>query len=160
MIEISYKQFYFIIHTFVDDGCHNNTRVGFHVGLSRHLSLSPSQIVIFNKIITNKGNTYNPTNGHVTAPCDGMYSFTAWFLSDSKILQLDMLRNAERISAAYAESGGSCSMTAVVMLTKGDTVMIRHLPFGVIGRIEAELSYFSGYLINWYMTIRVIFLRM
>jgi hypothetical protein len=38
--------------------------------------------------------------------------------------------------------------------------MIRHLPFGVIGRIEAELSYFSGYLINWYMTIRVIFLRM
>ena len=148
MIEISYKQFFFIIHTFVDDGCHNNTRVGFHVGLSRHLSLSPSQIVIFNKIITNKGNAYNLTNGHVTAPCDGMYSFTASFLSDSKILQLDMLRNAERISAAYAESGGSCSMTAVVMLTKGDTVMIRHLPFGVIGRIEAELSYFSGYLIN------------
>ena len=114
MLEICYKQSYSIIQTFVDNGCHNNTRVGFHVGLSRHLSLSPSQIVIFSKVITNKGNVYNPANGHVTAPCDGMYSFTASFLSDSKILQIDMLRNAERISAAYAESGGSCSMTAII----------------------------------------------
>ena len=63
-----------------------STKVMFSAGLSysgADYSLQFGQNLVFNKIITNEGNAYNPSTGAFTAPYNGYYYMSANILGRS-----------------------------------------------------------------------------
>lgn len=128
-------------------------RVAFHSCLTTNLALGSTQTVIFDQDILNDGGAYNSSTGHFTAPYGGIYYFSSTFLKTGAVpLHLQMVRNDDEIVRAHAaptphlEIG---SMTAVVSLTKGDIVKVRHYPGkGPEEVIHADWSLFTGFLIN------------
>lgn len=100
--------------------------MAFHARLTNHVSLGHAQTVIFDKVITNIGNSYNQHSGHFTAPYNGTYDFASTFVAYSTgTLHLQIIKNNNVISGGHAPSplrgsgSGSGSLNAVVTLRKG-----------------------------------------
>lgn len=126
---------------------------GFHAKVTSDTALGTAQTVIFDSVITNIGNAYNPQTGHFTAPHDGVYFFASSFLktTGTPALHLQMVKNTDEISKGHASTASgpeSGSMNAVVELKKNDVVKIRHHPSQGSETIHGEWSYFTGYLIK------------
>ena len=125
--------------------------IAFHARLSNDVVLKHGQTVVFDHVITNIGNAYNPHTGHFTAPYDGAYFFTTSFLKRySSDLHLSMLKNSRIISRGHATNSASGSvagsMNAAIFLKKGDVVKI--VGFRVTAKIHGDWSFFTGHIIT------------
>lgn len=117
-----------------------------------YVTLGSSQIVVFDQVITNIGQAYNPHTGIFTAPNDGIYFFACTFLRPPTATQLhlQMVQNSTEISRGHAATGGGSqagSMNAVVYMHTGDVVKVRHYPGVGSEIIHGDWSFFTGYRI-------------
>ncbi|XP_052083645.1 complement C1q-like protein 2 [Mytilus californianus] len=123
------------------------TDIGFHAELSNTITLSSTQTLNFERVITNIGNGYNNHTGMFTATDNGLYFFMASFIPEgSSRAHLEMIKNSVVIARGRAH--GSGSMQAVVKLMTGDVVRCRHWSGSGTETVYKNFSFFSGYLIN------------
>jgi len=92
-----------------------------------------NQPVVFDRVVTNVGNAYNPHVGVFTAPVSGIYVFSVSLLNyPGHTTNYHLNKNNDVISAIYlhAPDAGhheATSQTVVLQLTKGDDVTLRNM---------------------------------
>lgn len=107
-------------------------RVAFSAALSKDVtSTTPQEKLIYDTVITNIGNGFDPKTGEFTVPSDGLYVFHWTVLTHpGKVYDTELVVNgvAKRRNAADAGGGksfNSGSSMVTLPLQKGDKVWIR-----------------------------------
>jgi hypothetical protein len=96
----------------------------------KHLTLNMDAILIFETVIVNEGEHYDPYDGVFVAPQKGVYLFS-WTVSGNgaKYIVTELVVEQTTISSAgeFNSGGGrpSGSMTALCKMEKGDHAWIR-----------------------------------
>lgn len=120
--------------------------------------LGAGQIIVFDKIITNVGNTYDNRTGIFTAPVRGVYVFEMALMVTHDMHQyLEFAKDGQSVLLNYGRTDGttlfaSSSRTVTLELEKDSKVWIRTIlgstpPHGA-GRVHGYgFSTFSGWLL-------------
>lgn len=99
----------------------------------RASEINPSRhhVIIFDVVVTNEGNAYNPNLGAFITPVDGVYAFN-WnvIAHENNHIFTEIAVNSQSIGNAFADSGNHSdvsysSVTVVKRLNAGDAVLIR-----------------------------------
>jgi hypothetical protein len=95
----------------------------------KHLIFNKEAILVFETVIVNEGEHYDPYDGVFVAPQKGVYLFS-WTVSgiNAKYIVTELVVEQNTISSAGEQSGGgysSGSMTALCKMEKGDHAWIR-----------------------------------
>jgi hypothetical protein len=96
----------------------------------KHLTLNVDAILIFETVIVNEGEHYDPYDGVFVAPQKGVYLFS-WTVSgySTNYIVAEVVVEQNTISSAGEKDGGgdypSGSMTALCKMEKGDHAWIR-----------------------------------
>ncbi|ESO92012.1 hypothetical protein LOTGIDRAFT_57485, partial [Lottia gigantea] len=105
-------------------------RVAFFVGLQENQGpVKENSDLLFDKVITNVGNVFNPDTGRFTATHNGTYQFNVITTHHAFYFQaaVNLVRNGEMIATVWAESipyWASASNTAILKLKGGDQVWL------------------------------------
>jgi len=130
------------------------TPVAFLATLTSHiLHAGQNQPIVFDRVVTNVGNAYNPHLGAFTAPVAGIYVFSVSLLSIAgHTTHYQIKKNNNFISNIYlrtppgAGEYESTSQTVVLQLTKGDDVTLRNMD-GDESLHGINYSTFAGFLV-------------
>lgn len=124
--------------------------IAFYAALTKHITLSGSQTVTYDKVYTNYGNGYDHKSGNFKAPVNGLYFFSATQLSQKGSLHLALMKNNNRLGIGYSDERiDTGSMSGTVELNKGDIVTIQHHPgIGTQHVLGGDYSTLTGYLIT------------
>ena len=95
----------------------------------KHLTFNKDAILVFETVIVNEGEHYDPYDGVFVAPQKGVYLFS-WTVSGTgtKYIVTELVVEQNTISSAGEHNGGghpSGSMTALCKMEKGDHAWIR-----------------------------------
>ena len=95
----------------------------------KHLIFNKEAILVFETVIANEGEHYDPYDGVFVAPQKGVYLFS-WTVSgiNAKYIVTELVVEQNTISSAGEQNGGgysSGSMTALCKMEKGDHAWIR-----------------------------------
>ena len=96
----------------------------------KHLTFNKEAILVFETVIVNEGEHYDPYDGVFVAPQKGVYLFS-WTVSGTgtKYIVAELVVEHNTISSAGEGNGGggkpSGSMTALCKMEKGDHAWIR-----------------------------------
>ncbi|KAI4876165.1 hypothetical protein NFI96_000174, partial [Prochilodus magdalenae] len=109
--------------------------------------------LVFNKVITNVGNAYNPITGAFTAPVRGVYQFTLHVHgvgNPSTAVSVDLLKNGMFVIHIYGHQPGNRVTTSngvSVLMEVGDIITLR-IPAGrhVAGDVY-RITTFNGHLL-------------
>ncbi|OCT96096.1 hypothetical protein XELAEV_18013778mg [Xenopus laevis] len=129
----------------------SNKLFAFHVGLDT--KYPPSNIPIqFKKVFYNEQNVYNPENGKVTAPVDGLYFLTYQITVYSKSVHLSLRRNdvvVQHMLHEYGSNTHQASGSSILKLSKGDQVWLQVVgdKNGLYSDSDDD-STFSGFLLH------------
>ncbi|XP_052078286.1 complement C1q-like protein 3 [Mytilus californianus] len=127
-------------------------KTAFFTFLKRSRTFSGSDILKFDDVQINQGNSYNPNTGKFTAPRSGLYhiscSLMGSFSTASIIFQIK--KNGELFLNVYAHDSGwtTQSVSLLMELMRGDKIYVKH----ITSRKELvngnRQSYFSGFLLQ------------
>jgi len=91
-------------------------------------SMSVNQVLIFDKVVSNEGQSYNSQTGIFTSPLDGFYEFQVHALSyDDHTFYLELQHNGSRVISVNKngdEYYGGVSNSVIVKLGKHDQVKV------------------------------------
>jgi hypothetical protein len=96
----------------------------------KHLTFNKDAILVFETVIVNEGERYDPYDGVCVAPQKGVYLFS-WTVSgvSAKYIVTELVVEQNTISSAGEQNVGgghpSGSMTALCKMEKGDHAWIR-----------------------------------
>ena len=96
----------------------------------KHLTFNMDAILVFETVIVNEGEHYDPYDGVFVAPQKGVYLFS-WTVSGigTKFIVTELVVEQNTISSAGEKNGAgshpSGSMTALCKMEKGDHAWIR-----------------------------------
>jgi hypothetical protein len=96
----------------------------------KHLTINQDAILVFDTVIVNEGEHYDPYDGVFVAPQKGVYLFS-WTVSgiSTKYIVAELVVEQNTISSAGEYNGGggnpSGSMTALCKMEKGDHAWLR-----------------------------------
>ena len=95
----------------------------------KHLTFNKDAILVFETVIVNEGEHYDPYDGVFVAPQKGVYLFS-WTVSGTgtKYIVTELVVEQNTISSVGEHNGGghpSGSMTALCKMEKGDHALIR-----------------------------------
>ena len=131
-----------------------NTTVMFSAWLNNHVTLSPGEVVIFNREITDVGNNYNTSTGVFTCPVAGYYVFDVNVVGlGHKQALVELRRNYENLVRAVVKDKmdiQSASSHMEIVLHPGDRVYVNavwYLSSSLYGS-EGKYTTFSGHLVN------------
>jgi hypothetical protein len=123
----------------------------------KDLTFNKDAILVFETVIVNEGEHYDPFDGVFVAPQKGVYLFS-WTVSggSTKYIVTELVVEQNTISSAGEYNGGgghpSGSMTALCKMEKGDHAWIRTTGLTSEHRIYSKDNYpqssFLGLLIN------------
>ena len=109
----------------------DSKRIGFLATSSSNKENVPKHtVVIFDKVLNNDGNAYNPRNGIFTAPVDGLYLFS-WTVATNahKNFVTFLEYNGQDVGRNHAGSDGtwnsSASQTLVLHMKKNHKVLLK-----------------------------------
>ncbi|XP_052709699.1 uncharacterized protein LOC128184304 [Crassostrea angulata] len=132
--------------------CDQNQEVAFTASVTSPSSTWNSGTLIFDVVITNTGNGYNPSTGVFTSPRSGTYVFYITAIENSaQSLFIDIVLNSVSKVRAYCHSSASYrtgTNMVVLELQKGDSVWVRHYSGKGYHTHSVPLTTFSGYLIS------------
>ncbi|XP_061180237.1 C1q-related factor-like [Saccostrea echinata] len=123
----------------------------FHARLASDISpLGLNQIITYDTVVTNEGNTYDTLTGMFEATTTGLYQFLATMWStDGYNVDFQMILNGAEVCAGRTttnnQSMGVCS--AILHVSAGERVFVRHK--GTAGNHAKGNNYavFTGHLI-------------
>ncbi|KAL4233903.1 hypothetical protein ACF0H5_008575 [Mactra antiquata] len=130
----------------------NEVTIAFTAGLSTHMTqVGDHQNIIFDRVITNVGNAYNPHHGVFVAPVSGVYVFS------TSILSYDSRNNWAYIAVngvpktelfMHDDTHAMSSQTIVLDLNHGDDVAIQgHANDAYFGQVPSFTT-FTGFLLQ------------
>jgi hypothetical protein len=96
----------------------------------KHLNFNVDAILVFETVIVNEGEHYDPYDGVFVAPQKGVYLFS-WTVSgySGQFIVAELVVEQNTISSAGEQNAGggypSASMTALCKMEKGDHAWIR-----------------------------------
>ncbi|XP_041707676.1 complement C1q-like protein 2 [Coregonus clupeaformis] len=130
-------------------------KVAFSAGLTNSGDVGPFNTetqLIYTKVFTNIGNTYNPVTGIFTAPVRGVYYFRFSMLSNKNELLggVNLYRNGQIIlhNGQYYNAGNEYVCNGVTLhLQRGDTVHMRLPKDWAVYDDYSNHSTFSGFLL-------------
>ncbi|CAL1526606.1 unnamed protein product [Lymnaea stagnalis] len=127
-------------------------RPAFSAGLTSSLNVSDHVNVTYDRVFTNVGNVYDPQTGVFTVPLNGTYTILFHALAEySGMLWLDLYRNSQYITSAYAHiegQYGAASNSITITLAKGDEVYITgHGSSILYGNPNEVYATFTGYML-------------
>ena len=123
---------------------------------NKHLTFNKDAILVFETVIVNEGEHYDPYDGVFVAPQKGFYLFS-WTVSglSSNFIVTELIVEQNTISSAGEQNGGghpSGSMTALCKMEKGDHAWIRTTGVSTGHQLYSHDNYpqsaFLGLLIN------------
>ena len=129
-----------------------NNKVSFSARLGRNIdNLQSYETVVFDVIINNNGEAYNPSTGVFTAPIHGVYVFFTHIMGAVRVMEMYIKKNGAGVAWLYS-SGigyGRDSNMIVLELLKGDTVYVaKHGRFGQQPfYVHHVWTTFSGFLL-------------
>nr|XP_034300409.1 complement C1q-like protein 4 isoform X2 [Crassostrea gigas] len=133
--------------------CPSKDQVVFHAEMGSNKTYKES-IWVYDRVVTNVGNAYNPSTGKFTAPTDGIYQFNWYTLSDPKTWSHAGLFVNGQIKARQAANnqGGdiqwlTAGSSMALPLKKGDVVCIMDIHGGT-AILRSQWTAFGGVLIN------------
>ncbi|XP_065928372.1 uncharacterized protein [Magallana gigas] len=133
--------------------CDVSKRIGFTATVSSASSTWNSGTLVFDVVVTNVGNGYNPSTGVFTAPMAGEYAFFVNVQSYSnKIIYAEVVLNGvtKVRTMAYSYAGNEYYEAGpnlvVLTLQKGDRVWVKRYS-GQGYYIDGPLTTFSGFLL-------------
>ncbi|CAC5422845.1 C1QL [Mytilus coruscus] len=140
------------IAAYKEDLKETTAKTAFFTFLKRSRTFSGSDILKFDDVRINQGNSYNPNTGKFTAPRSGLYhiscSLMGSFSTASIIFQIK--KNGELFLNVYAHYSGltTQSVSLLMELMRGDKIYVKH----ITSRKELvngnRQSYFSGFLLQ------------
>lgn len=129
-----------------------NQEVAFTAAVTSLSTTWTSGTLIFDVVITNTGNGYNPSTGVFTSPISGTYVFYVSAVEyTSQHLAIDIVLNSVSKVRAYGHSSASYQTgtnMVVLELQKGDSVWVRFAGGKGYYTQGVPLTTFSGYLIS------------
>lgn len=127
------------------------TAVMFCVAITKHVTLSAGQPVIYDKVYTNVGQAYNTTSGLFVCPKDGYYHFAASAVSNAQSHgSLHVQVNGVPTFSLFAQTGwNGMSNSGILQLSKGDTVGVLCWRSSSFGNSNVEVyTTFNGHLLS------------
>ncbi|KAK6178136.1 hypothetical protein SNE40_012957 [Patella caerulea] len=113
--------------------------------------LGPTAAIVFDEIIVNNGEAYDPYSGVFTAPVDGVYHFASTVLSGfNSTIETMLMVNGEEVGRMFSGaflSRGSGTNNVLLNLKEDDEVSV-NVFYGNGDYVHGLWSTFSGYLIN------------
>ena len=126
-------------------------KVAFTAGVSSTSTTWNSGTLIFNSVILNVGDGYNPSTGVFTSPVAGTYVFYVSAVEYlSQYLQVDIVLNSVSKVTLLGESAAAYQTgtnMVVLNLQKGDSVWVRHASGKGYWSTRVPATTFSGFLI-------------
>uniref|UniRef100_A0A8W8JEG7 C1q domain-containing protein n=1 Tax=Magallana gigas TaxID=29159 RepID=A0A8W8JEG7_MAGGI len=133
--------------------CDVSKRIGFTATVSSYSSTWSRGTLVYDVVITNVGNGYNPSTGVFTAPTAGEYVFFVNVQSYStQSIYVDVVLNGVTKVRTMAYNGGGSEYyeagpnLVVLTLQKGDRVWVKHYS-GKGYQINGPITTFSGFLL-------------
>nr|XP_055062107.1 complement C1q-like protein 2 [Misgurnus anguillicaudatus] len=136
--------------------CNDKPKYAFAAALWDGGHIGPSDresTLIFRKVLTNIGNTYNPASGIFVAPVKGVYYFSvsSFTLDEMNSACVSLFRNHERLLTACdhssADRSDSASNGAAIELEKNDHVYITLHAYSRVYDDLHNRNCFSGFLL-------------
>ncbi|KAK3597037.1 hypothetical protein CHS0354_022045 [Potamilus streckersoni] len=127
------------------------SKVAFFVGLGPNVGpVEQNTDLVFDKVVTNVGDTYSKQTGRFTAPYNGTYQFTVVVAAQGhQKAAADLMKSGKLVLTVWAESipyWATSTNTAILELTQGDEVwlVLQKRACFIHGYMY---STFSGYLL-------------
>nr|CBX41702.1 putative C1q domain containing protein MgC1q53 [Mytilus galloprovincialis] len=133
-------------------GCKENTpeHPTAFTALSTFSSGLPNGPILFDKVIANVGNSYNPSTGKFTAPVSGLYSISVSIMGlHGNSIHVAIRKNGQELARLWTHGGGRgevASHTLNLPLKRGDQMWASGSPGKKIYARE-PYNVFSGILI-------------
>ncbi|XP_056157505.1 complement C1q-like protein 2 [Lampris incognitus] len=127
-------------------------QIAFYVGLKN--PHEGYEVLRFDDVITNLGNSYDPTTGKFTCHVSGIYFFTYHVLmrgGDGTSMWADLCKNGQVRASAIAQDADQnydyASNTAVLHLDSGDEIYVKLDGGKAHGGNNNKYSTFSGFIL-------------
>ncbi|XP_063427357.1 collagen alpha-1(X) chain-like [Mytilus trossulus] len=125
--------------------------VGFTAVLTHDFSLGSYQTIPFDKVLTNKGNVYNPITGVFKAPVRGLYIFSATTHGVGSTVRTEIQKNGVQVAAMQTINFDMGGHTVVLSLEEDDIVLVRNMDSSshtIHAGNDRYYSSFSGILVT------------
>ncbi|XP_013391381.1 complement C1q-like protein 4 [Lingula anatina] len=135
----------------------DSPRVAFSAALEHSRVVKTSDVLNFEKVITNVGNAYNAMSGRFTCPFSGSYFFTATISTSTtgERIAAELRRSTQPdaflmyVLAASHDDHNTGSNSVITRCEKGETVHLQAIHVtGPTPTLWYAWSTFSGYLIG------------
>ncbi|XP_078310363.1 uncharacterized protein LOC144618362 [Crassostrea virginica] len=132
--------------------CDPKQKVAFTAGVTSDSSTWNSGTLIFNSVILNIGNGYNPSTGVFTSPVAGTYVFYVTAVEYNKqFLNVDIVLNSASKVRTYSHNSAAYQTgtnMVVLNLQKGDSVWVKHSSGTGYHTHSVPLTTFTGFQIG------------
>ena len=126
--------------------------MAFTAGVASLSSTWNSGTLVFNSVILNVGNGYNPSTGVFTSPVAGTYVFYVTAVEYSKqYLMVDIVLNSVSKVRTIGESNAAYQTgtnMVVLNLQKGDSVWVKHASGQGYYTLSVPITTFTGFLVG------------
>ncbi|XP_069127252.1 complement C1q-like protein 4 [Argopecten irradians] len=131
----------------------SDQKYGFSARLNQDVaSLMNNEAIVFDQVLTNVGQAYDPTTGMFTCPFSGVYEFAATIVSNGahKNLDAELVMAGKRLARLHSTVYGFDQGTQVVITKcqEGQHVWVRHFGTSDTPELPAGYSAFAGHLIH------------
>ncbi len=135
----------------------NNARpttaaVNFYAVLTKDVSPSLGEVIVFDHILTNQGSAYNKRTGLFTATHHALHHFTLSYHSNGCDTELSVIHNTATIPSCIATAVGhdATECSVAIEMYPGDTVhvMASHSNEGCMRGDYHAASHFTGKLLH------------